>query len=59
MDKQVEEAVRRASEAADTTGTLTFEKLNALLPNPTFTTEQVETLLNRLSERGIHIVEDG
>jgi RNA polymerase primary sigma factor len=54
----VNQAIQRACEAAEQIGEITFGQLNALLPSDKFTPEQIEQLLNRLSEKGIHLVED-
>ena len=57
-DNLVNQAVQRACEAAEQIGEITFDQLNALLPAVQFTPEQIEQVLNRLSENGIQLVED-
>jgi RNA polymerase primary sigma factor len=57
MDDPVEQAVQRASEAAARTGWITYAQLDRLLPPVTFTSRQIEQVLNRLAEMGIHVVE--
>jgi RNA polymerase primary sigma factor len=57
-DKIVNQAVQRACVAAEQIGEITFDQLNALLPAAQFTPEQIEQVLNRLSEKGIQLVED-
>jgi RNA polymerase primary sigma factor len=57
-DHLVNQAVQRVCEAAEQIGEITFDQLNALLPATQFTPEQIEQFLNRLSEKGIQLVED-
>jgi RNA polymerase primary sigma factor len=55
---RVNQAVRRASEAAARTGEVTFDQLNALLPSDQFAPEQIEQVLAGLAEKGIRLVND-
>jgi RNA polymerase primary sigma factor len=57
-DYLVSQAVKRVCEAAEQIGEITFDQLNALLPAAQFTPGQIERILNRLSEKGIQLVED-
>jgi hypothetical protein len=56
-DDRVDRAFRRVCAVAADAGEITFDQLNALLPADQFTAEQIEELLNRLSEREIQIIE--
>ena len=58
QDYLVDQAVRRASEAAERTGEITFDQLNALLPSDQLAPEIIEQVLSRLAEKGIRIVDD-
>jgi Sigma-70 factor, region 1.1 len=58
QDGFVNQAVRRASEAAAQTGEVSFDQLNALLPSAETTPEIIEQVLFRLAERGIRLVDD-
>jgi sigma-70-like protein len=57
-DYLVNQAVQRACQAAEQIGEISFHQLNAVLPAAQFTPEQIEQILNRLSEKGIQLVED-
>ncbi|MDR3469234.1 MAG: RNA polymerase sigma factor region1.1 domain-containing protein [Xanthobacteraceae bacterium] len=57
MDDPVEQAIQRASETAAQVGQITFAQLDKLLPPATLTSRQIEQVLNRLAEMGIHVVE--
>jgi RNA polymerase primary sigma factor len=57
-DRIVNRAVRLASEAAERTGEVTFDQLNALLPSDQTAPEIVEQVFFRLSEKGIRVVDD-
>jgi hypothetical protein len=56
-DNLVDRVVQLATQAAERTGEVTFDQLNALLPSTPFAAEQVTQVLNRLAERGIRIVD--
>ena len=57
-DDLVNQAVKRACEAAERTGEVTFDQLNALLPSAETAPEIVEQVFFRLSEKGIRLVDD-
>jgi hypothetical protein len=57
-DDLVNQAVRRASEAAAQTGEVTFDQLNALLPSDRSAPEQIEQVLSGLAAQGIRVVDD-
>jgi RNA polymerase primary sigma factor len=57
-DNLVNRTVQLTSEAAERTGEVTFDQLNALLPSDQTAPEQVEQVLHRLSEKGIRLVND-
>jgi sigma-70-like protein len=57
MDDRVTQAVQRALEAGAKMGRMTYAQLNALLPPVSFTSRQIEQVLHRLAENGIHVVE--
>jgi RNA polymerase primary sigma factor len=52
------EVVRNAEILAEKTGYVTFDQLNELLPSTKAEPEDVEAILNALSERGIWIAEE-
>ena len=54
MDRS--EVVRKAVIIAEKNGHITFDELNALIPDPT--AEDVEAILMALSDRGIWIAEE-
>ena len=56
-DQLVERAVQQICEVAAEAGEVTFDQINELLPSTKFTAEQIEEILNRLSEKEIQIVE--
>jgi RNA polymerase primary sigma factor len=60
MDRDflVNQAVKRASEAAERTGEVTFDQLNVLLPSDQLTPEIIEQVLNRLAEKGVRVVDE-
>jgi RNA polymerase primary sigma factor len=39
-------------------GTITYSELNAALPSEQYSSEQIETVLERLMELGIEVTED-
>jgi hypothetical protein len=49
--------IRRAIEIGGPHGFITFEQLDALLPTSVTETEDIEALLNALSDRGIDVRE--
>ena len=51
------EIVRKAIELGRPHGFLTFDQLNELLPSATSTPEEIETLMEALSDEGINVVE--
>jgi hypothetical protein len=57
-DHLVEQAIQRICAAAEQAGEITFSQINALLPAVQFTPEQIEQIINRLSEKEIGIIED-
>jgi hypothetical protein len=57
LDFLVNQVVKRASEAAERTGEVTFDQLNVLLPSDQFAPEQIEQVLSRLADRGIRVVD--
>jgi hypothetical protein len=57
-DRIVNRVVRLACEAAERTGEVTFDQLNALLPSAATAPEVVEQVFFRLSEKGIRLVDD-
>jgi Sigma-70 factor, region 1.1 len=57
-DRIVNRVVQLASEAAERTGEVTFDQLNALLPSAETAPEIVEQVLFRLAEKGIRLVND-
>jgi hypothetical protein len=52
------EVVRKAIELGRLHGFVTFNQLNELLPSKTTTPEEIETLMEALSEERINILED-
>jgi RNA polymerase primary sigma factor len=57
QDFLVNQAVKRASEAAEQTGEVSFDQLNALLPSDKSSPELIEEVLSRLAEEGIRVVD--
>jgi hypothetical protein len=51
------DAIRRALELARPTGMITFDQLNDLLPSATIQPEDIEAVLQALSDEGINVVE--
>lgn len=50
--------IRRAIELARQTGVVTFDQLNELLPSTTTEPEDIEALMEALSDAGIQVVAD-
>ena len=58
QDFLVNQAVKRASEAAEQAGAVTFDQLNALLPSDKFAPELIEQVLSRLAEKGNRVIDE-
>jgi tRNA dimethylallyltransferase len=58
QESLVNQAVKRASEAAERTGKVTFDQLNVLLRSDQFAPELIEQVLSRLAEKGIRVVDE-
>ena len=54
----VEDTIRKALEVGDRNGTITFEQLNAICDPEKIKPEDIECVMNALSEAGIRIEED-
>ncbi|MBB4372666.1 RNA polymerase primary sigma factor [Bradyrhizobium sp. cir1] len=55
MNRQ--DAIRMALELGRPTGVITFDQLNDLLPSATITPEDIEAVMQALSDAGINLVE--
>ncbi|MDH2385737.1 RNA polymerase sigma factor region1.1 domain-containing protein [Bradyrhizobium sp. CER78] len=51
-------AIRRAIELGQSTGNITFDQLNELLPSATTTPEDIEAVIQALSDEGINLIEN-
>ncbi|KJC57225.1 sigma-70 factor, region 1 [Bradyrhizobium sp. LTSPM299] len=49
--------IRRAIELGHLTGVITFDQLNDLLPSATTEPEDIETIMQALSDEGINVIE--
>jgi len=52
------EAIRKAIELGHATGAITFDQLNELLPSATTTPEDIEAVIQALSDEGINLIEN-
>ena len=52
------ETIRRAVALARPTGVITFDQLNALLPSATTEPEDIEAVMEALSEASIQLTDD-
>lgn len=52
------DAIRKALELGRPTGMVTFDQLNDLLPSATMTPEDIEAIIQALSDEGINLVEN-
>lgn len=55
---KLQDMIRRALELGPPTGTITFDQLNELLPSATTAAEDIEAVMQPLSDAGINLVED-
>ncbi|UFX45997.1 RNA polymerase subunit sigma-70 [Bradyrhizobium sp. 41S5] len=55
---RLQDAIRMAVELARSTGAITFDQLNDLLPSTTTTPDDIEAVMQALSEEGINVVEN-
>ncbi|HEX9211438.1 MAG TPA: RNA polymerase sigma factor region1.1 domain-containing protein [Bradyrhizobium sp.] len=51
------DAIRMALELGRPTGMITFDQLNELLPSATIKPEDIEAVMQALSDEGIYVVE--
>ena len=54
---KLQDAIRMALELGRPTGIVTFDQLNDLLPSNTMTPEDIEAVMQALSDEGINLVE--
>ena len=54
-----QDAIRMALELGRQTGFVTFDQLNDLLPSTTMTPEDIEAVMQAISDEGINLVESG
>ena len=54
---RLQDAIRKAIELGQRTGAVTFDQLNDLLPSATTEPEDIEAVMQALSEEGINLVE--
>ncbi|WFU16497.1 RNA polymerase sigma factor region1.1 domain-containing protein [Bradyrhizobium sp. CB3481] len=52
-----EDMIRMALQLGRPTGVITFDQLNALLPSATTQPEDIEAIMEALSDEGINLVE--
>jgi hypothetical protein len=57
QEMQPNEMIRKAIELGRPNGFVTFNQLNELLPSTTTAPEDIEALLEALSDEGIHVIE--
>ncbi|MBR0974678.1 MULTISPECIES: RNA polymerase sigma factor region1.1 domain-containing protein [Bradyrhizobium] len=55
---RLQDAIRKAIELGHRTGAVTFDQLNELLPSATTEPEDIEVVMQALSDEGINLIED-
>ena len=55
---RLQDAIRMALELGRPTGVITFDQLNDMLPSTTFTPQDIEAIMQALTDEGINVVEN-